>query len=316
MLKETKWIWIMKFNELKNIKAGLMAVLIFVLCNAATARDTPHIGPAVKPPSSMTEYCTGYDHDAYTDFIPTDESEYDYYQHAMVWKHLVNSGLGFDMPSWSFPLGVSQGDEAILDQLEAGGVFYDQSTGATVDPSGQWNEVVINDPATAAIFAAISIWAWSTPVYFNFQNVPTTNPQGLSSMLAVTHCVTLSVENSTTPPHIACGWDAASAEDMAIQAMNCPGLIIENVSMSYFTDYIFSGVGSYYTEADPSYPPIDGALFEVHYTDININADRYVVIDPPALDTDTPLNDLQNILEVSEILAANAKLRTAVSDQH
>ena len=227
----------------------------------------------------------------------------------MVWKHLINPGLGFDMPGPFYPLDVDEGDADELDQIEASGVFFDQSTGATVDPSGHWDEVEINDPATAAIFAAISIWAWETPVYFNFYGVPTTDPQGLGSLVAATHCVTLSVENSATPPHKACGWNAANAEDMAIQAANCPGLIIEKVTMSYFTDALLCGSnGWYYTQADPSYPTIDGALFEQHFFGSNM------VVDPPAFSFESPLNDLQNIVDVSEILAANAQFRATLPE--
>ncbi len=265
---------------------------------------------AVKPGrSSTTEYCTGFDHDSYTPYLPPGQIQRDAFQHGMVWKHLVNPDLGFNLPGPSFPTGIREGDADVFQALEAGGTFFDTTTGNSVDPVGNWSEVSIEDPETAAVFAAISIWAWSTPVYFNFIGVPASDADGLfnDSFIGITHCVTLSVQNSTTPPHIACGWDAADADDMLNQVINCPNLIIENVEMSYINGLFFDGTGAEYVQADPDYPPIDGDLFAFHYGAF----EDTVVIDPPSINASTPLNDIQQILQISEILGSQALLRTS-----
>lgn len=274
--------------------------------------DTLSLSLPDKPnKTSTTEYCTGLNHDSYTPYLPPGEPNNDYYQHAMVWKHLINPDIGFNKPPFTGHVTVNDGDSEGLQALETfSSIFFDPMTGENINPSGNWSEIIINDPETAAIFTAISIWAWSTPVYFDFINVPNINPQGFLSSMAVAHCVTLSTKNSTIPPHIACGWDAANAEDMLQQVMSCPELIIEEVELSYFTDYIDINIGAYYVQADPSFPIVDGEVFSDFYGGNIINADKYVVIDPPSFDIDTPLNDIQQILKMSKIMGSQALLRT------
>jgi hypothetical protein len=216
--------------------------------------------PINAPVMATAEYCTGFDFNDYSTTLDSHPSwgtvfvrEQRWSQHPIIWKHLVST-LNFNPQQQSFPFSAYQGMGSLnlwpnvsdqVNQYEASGGAFTDDQGNAVNPTGTWFQAGINDPNTAAIFSAMMIWGWATPVYTNWR-VDSQNSNGdvVESRVAVIRCVTLSHPNGR--PDSACNWSAAGATDVLNQISNCPDLVVESVKMdlflkSDFVDVMFTG---------------------------------------------------------------------------
>ncbi|MFQ3246876.1 MAG: hypothetical protein ACI9WC_001485 [Arenicella sp.] len=284
--------------------------------------------PLINSVMATEQYCTGFDHNdmasTLNSFPNTGEistPKRRWAQHPIIWKHLIRPQLSFYPHSiidpnigiimWSGldpSLTLNDGVAQNLNVFEGAGSFKD-SAGVVVDPSGSWNQFVIDDSQTTAIFAAMAIWSWGTPVYLNF---PVLSAPFLDSRVAIINCVTLSHPDNR--PDLACDWDLTSDPT---QVQSCPGLVVESLDVSYFTS------PSLCTGCDSSNQQfihagnISATVFDQSFNNLNsISADTVhrILIDPPVevdqfgVTTDVT-QQINTMLQISRRNAAEVMFR-------
>lgn len=268
---------------MRPTRLHVLFVAALVLAAGLRSAATGEQAPAPPKPSfrmATVTYETGFDFEDYNSvrelfpFWP--EFLRPWGEHPIIWKHLVRPELNFD--PWTVdpfegplvfdgvPAGltIGVGDSVALDNYESSGAFTD-AAGETVDPTGHWVETFTLDGEEVAILAAMAIWEWSTPVYINYTYSDGVNP---TALIGVIDSVTLSVPSG--PPHVVCGWDDPDP------SISCPGLVIESVKMTYYSDVCLCG--------DPQVDYYDGP--EVNGSDfVSIYENSYdvgpVLYDPP-----------------------------------
>lgn len=231
------------------------------------------------PPPGTVTYSTGYTYQHYENkrqsFPPVQDLR-NWGEHPIVWKHLrTEAELGFDPVDPSgigtfvdLPfLEVDIGDAVDLNQFEASGAFFD-ATGP-VDPAGEWLEITSEDGEQVAIFAAMVIWKWGSPVY-----VPYLAFFDSGSFSAVGAIDEVTLSHPSGPPHVVCGWSDPDPN------ASCPGLTIDSVKMTYYSDLVSvktaASVIEYFDE-----PAVSGQSFVETYEQSTIPGLRSVVYDPP-----------------------------------
>ena len=280
-MKPTKWCC-----------AIMLGAVVSTLCwSQVEAKPLPH---PIKPLLSLKRmatvtYTTGFD---YADFAAIRTSIFDldgssirpWGEHPIIWKAMIRPELVFD-PYGSTGQGyvlfegvptllsVQVGDSVLLNNYEASGAFSD-ANGSTVNPVGHWVETFSTDGEEVAILAAMAIWRWNTPVYLNYAHDPGTGQP--ISRVGVVDSVTLSTPAGV--PHEVCGWSDPDA------STTCPGLVIESVSMSYYSDALLgSATLTYFGSPDGTgSDQVPGAEFVSTYESL-INAFHAgpVIYDPP-----------------------------------
>lgn len=257
------------------------------------------------------DYCTGFNYEdyitEYDNHEPVDVVGPRYWgEHPILWKHIIRPQIDFNPMTFSDETGylnfdgtpdllnIQLGDAARLNQYEESGAFTQD--GITVDPPGYWLETIIDDAETTAIFAAMSIWAWNTPVYINFS----TAASNVITRVGIIDCVTLTTPSG--PPHEVCEWDVDADFIELIEA--CEGLIIESIKMTYYSDSLlrrdFPEI--YYVDG----PTLDAESFELDFDNFSSQYEHVVLYDPPP----TANIDIEAWVAASQRLAATVASRT------
>ncbi len=272
----------------KTSRLVLCLVSVFAMGSVSTAQAGGSVAiPVESPRRAVVDYTTGFDFEDYNsvrEAYPTSGYFRSWGEHPIIWKSLVNPQLDFD--PWTFdpnqgPLlfqGVPQGltidgnDSAALDNYEASGAFT--NGGATVDPTGHWIQTFIAEGEEAAVHAAMAIWEWNSPVYINFTY---DDGEHITAVVGVIDRVTLSTPGGV--PHEVCNW-GGSPNPNPLQhttaTPGCPGLVVEAVKMTYYSDVLLCCSTVDYYDGDE----LTGAEFVTLYEQSFDSG--HVLYDPPA----------------------------------
>lgn len=272
-----------------------VVICLFSITSSYARSSVPRLNNTdlpIKPmphrdPQATIEYCTGFDYQDYAQEIsmhsgiPGETNPLSWGRHPILWKHMIHPEYDLDIYGEPFnpteifigvPNGIdiSPGDSVSLDGYEASDAF--SQNGVSIDPAGNWVETIIPDATTTAIYAAMSIWRYSTPVYINYNGGNLTG-----SAVGVIDCVTLSA--SAGPPHIACDWENNGVS--VGTAESCNDLVVESIKLTYFTEptLCIGCNGPYYEDASV----MDAQTFETGYHVPSFWGNpKVVIMDPPA----------------------------------
>ena len=223
--------------------------------------------------------------------------------HALQWKAYHESQSFFDIALASLQV-ITQGigeyvhaaDATHLNNFEASPVF-------TSDPRGDWQTMLIPDPAVGLTYAALLMHYWDTPVYVDAShNYYTTDPTHAGT---VSHTIALQQLTfmffSTTNLHHACGLTLGAQPAAALnQALNCnhAGILIgDQVSLWNNFFYTCNPCGNS-IDFDPNTSLSPASLRDAWIQ--SWNSPGRIVFDPPDEATE---EDLQGLLVLAEALA-------------
>lgn len=285
----------------QGYRSMAVVAVLAVFCSGLPAEAGGLVATTQNVIRGTVTYETGFDHEDYNTIresypmIPTRP----WGEHPIIWKHIINPGLAFDafatgslfggVPSMTRP---EIGDSALLNAYEASGAFT--QGGATVDPTGHWVETLSFEGEEVAVLAAIAIWKWNTPVYINF-GYQSPDPAEYFGYGGVIDSVTLSVPSGV--PHEVCGWDQPDPPT------TCPGLVIESVKMTHYTDFPFEDPVQQYNDS----PPFSGADFVSIYESSFWFSDGTVIYDPPVTGAGVVAHQL--VVSTSRAQAAGSLVR-------
>jgi hypothetical protein len=184
-----------------------------------------------------------------------------------------------------------------------------------VNPPGSWNQVVIEDPNVAMIYAAMNIWKWGTPVFTNinsrdnnYQNV-VAGYEGIMPEVGVIQCVTLSAVGG--PPHLACGWNT-DGSDFLEQASQCD-VVIESIVLSTYNSPLLCTSCSGFSYK-PEHNVTPNTYSQLHENANNFSSNvfglkfNWVLADPP--ENENSVQTMATFLEASRVIAQKAVRRT------
>lgn len=232
------------------------------------------------PPPGFT--CTDYSMSYYDKDYETPEIMGDWVQwgfHALQWKgykHIDAGGI-YDpapvewAPGWDYPDSVKCSDADWLNDLEASGIY-------DVNPRGTWFCKTENDPHLGAIFAAMAMHYWKTPVYKNARGSLSFPPNEYWNINAmVIEKVTLCT-SARAQPHEVCEWDTLDwASGQGGLGACAAQLFLDSVEVGLFSDIPMCGS----TTPFGPHKTVSGADWAQYYHNW-AGGDSELIWDPPA----------------------------------